>query len=519
MSFGSNLNSNQKKEVPNEPIPPQADIWELVSQPNLSDYQWSGVAYGNGIFVACAAFGTSAPIGQVMTSPDGLNWTARDLPVITALTPRDICYGNGMFVIACSAGFVARLLYSPDGINWTAANVSELQSRECVCYSADLGIFVSLGRNGTSGLRAWTSVDGINWTGRATPVAADLVWEEITYGNGLFVAVASNGNDRVLTSPDGINWTLRDAGAGDAISWRGIDYGAGLFVAVGSPDAQNNAVMTSPDGITWTLRTVQVVAGGGGSWFSMVYGYGTFVVVGNGSLNNVMKSTDGIIWEEVQVNPSTNQALIAVTFGNGMWVAVGNAGSQRILVSGRPLFNTMEYQNSLLNNMWRFLRFLVPYSTKRVNVGGRLKEFFTDAGNGVAGVETDLYSYNTEANILSENGQTISMKVGGTYVDTAAIELKLYFGGQMFFNSTAFTAATPGAFQIIATLVRVSSTVVRCVTSLMLNDSAAEITNYTELTAMDLTIANILKITGESDTVANDVVAKLATVDWSPASV
>jgi hypothetical protein len=45
-----------------------------------------------------------------------------------------------------------------------------------------------------------TSPDGITWTSRSS--AADLVWKSVTYGNGLFVAVAFSGTgNRVMTSP------------------------------------------------------------------------------------------------------------------------------------------------------------------------------------------------------------------------------------------------------------------------------------------------------------------------------
>jgi hypothetical protein len=44
-----------------------------------------------------------------------------------------------------------------------------------------------------------TSPDGINWTIRTSP--ADINWNSVTYGNGLFVAVASTGTgNRVMTS-------------------------------------------------------------------------------------------------------------------------------------------------------------------------------------------------------------------------------------------------------------------------------------------------------------------------------
>lgn len=43
--------------------------------------------------------------------------------------------------------------------------------------------------------------------------AADSAWNSVTYGEGLFVAVATGGGSRVMTSPDGINWTARSAAA------------------------------------------------------------------------------------------------------------------------------------------------------------------------------------------------------------------------------------------------------------------------------------------------------------------
>jgi len=86
------------------------------------------------------------------------------------------------------------------------------------------------------------------WTSRTS--AADNNWTSVTYGNGLFVAVADSGTgNRVMTSPDGITWTARTSAADN--SWRGVTYGgpAGgeLFVAVASSGI-GNRVMTSTTG-------------------------------------------------------------------------------------------------------------------------------------------------------------------------------------------------------------------------------------------------------------------------------
>ncbi len=47
---------------------------------------------------------------------------------------------------------------------------------------------------------------GITWTSQTS--AADNSWGSVTYGNGLFVAVATSGTgNQAMTSPDGITWT------------------------------------------------------------------------------------------------------------------------------------------------------------------------------------------------------------------------------------------------------------------------------------------------------------------------
>ena len=49
---------------------------------------------------------------------------------------------------------------------------------------------------------------GDTWTARTS--AADNEWRSVTFGNGLFVAVAQTGTgNRVMTSPDGITWTAQ----------------------------------------------------------------------------------------------------------------------------------------------------------------------------------------------------------------------------------------------------------------------------------------------------------------------
>jgi predicted RecA/RadA family phage recombinase len=157
------------------------------------------------------------------------------------------------------------------------------------------GLFVAVAASGT-GDRVMTSPDGITWTSRTS--AADNSWTSVTYGNGLFVAVSGTGTgDRVMTSPDGITWTSRTNATDN--NWTSVTYGNGLFVAT-SVTGTGDRVMTSPDGITWTSRT----SAADNSWYGITYGNGLFVAVSsNGSGNRVMTSGSQI--ENVIPQPST----------------------------------------------------------------------------------------------------------------------------------------------------------------------------------------------------------------------
>ena len=83
-----------------------------------------------------------------------------------------------------------------------------------------------------------TSPDGITWTARLS--AADNDWQSVTYGNGLFVAVANSGTgNRVMTSPDGVTWMTQESAADN--DWNSVTYANGLFVAVASSGTGNRA--------------------------------------------------------------------------------------------------------------------------------------------------------------------------------------------------------------------------------------------------------------------------------------
>ncbi|GAB3034168.1 hypothetical protein GCM10027185_40020 [Spirosoma pulveris] len=134
----------------------------------------------------------------------------------------------------------------------------------------------------------------------------------MTYGNGLFVAVAGDGTNRVMTSPDGITWTARTAAENN--SWYSVTYGNGQFVAVAGDGTKR--VMTSPDGITWTART----ASENNQWNGVTYGSGQFVAVASNGTNQVMTSSGG---PSVSIAPSSQ----TITSGSSVTLTASGATS------------------------------------------------------------------------------------------------------------------------------------------------------------------------------------------------
>jgi hypothetical protein len=154
---------------------------------------------------------------------------------------------------------------------------------------------------------------------------------DITYGNGLFVAVSYNGGHQVMTSPDGIAWTAQAAASDN--EWFGVTYGNSLYVAV-SRSGTNNRVMTSSNGVTWTSRT----SASNNNWYDVTYGNGVFVAISyDGTGNQVMTSTDGASWTS-RTTAGVSNNWRSVTYGAGLFVAVNESGTNHyVMTSGTYL--------------------------------------------------------------------------------------------------------------------------------------------------------------------------------------
>jgi uncharacterized protein YjiK len=278
---------------------------------------WYSVTYGNGQFVAVAGTGTN----RVMTSPDGITWTARSAP---SSEWRSVTFGNGLFVAVADYN-TDRVMTSSDGVTWTARTAAAVNQWIAVTYGN--GLFVAVASSSNA---VMTSPDGITWTARTG--TASNYWHSVTYGNGTFVAVASSGG--VMSSPDGITWTARSAA--EANNWFGVVYAKGTFVAVANNGT--NRVMTSSNGVTWTARSTP---GSDDAWQSLTYGNGNFVAA---SYSQVMYSTDGTTWTS---RPGVRQNWGGITYGNGKFVAVAVSNSPSAMTAELTTPTTPDAPTSL----------------------------------------------------------------------------------------------------------------------------------------------------------------------------
>jgi hypothetical protein len=141
------------------------------------------------------AVGGSLVGNGLATSPDGLNWTTRTLPVTTSL--HDVAWLGGTRFVAVGAQGV--ILTSNDGASWTQRSGSS-GAATLRAAAAGTARWVVVGESGT----VLTSDDaGATWTPRTSGTSVSLLSVEWT--GAAFVAVGSSGH--VFRSADGIAWS------------------------------------------------------------------------------------------------------------------------------------------------------------------------------------------------------------------------------------------------------------------------------------------------------------------------
>jgi len=221
---------------------PNGITWTARDTPSPAR-DWHSIAYGNGTFVAVARSGTG---NRVMTSSDGTNWINQTSAEDNAWY--SVTFGNNLFV-AVSIGGTNRVMTSPNGITWTARQVpiGTDSSWRSVTFGNNLFVAVSGDKLNN---RVMTSSDGTNWTSRLSN--RNNSWYSVAYGNGVFVATSDSGaRNRVMRSVFPPAFTLSSSSES-----RTVDTAATGFTAnsTGGPIA-SFAINATPPGMSFNTTT------------------------------------------------------------------------------------------------------------------------------------------------------------------------------------------------------------------------------------------------------------------------
>jgi len=234
------------------------------------------VVFARGRFVAVGQqTGSSADYpsqGVSMTSTDGAHWSIAYTGTTQCLS---VVYADGLFVAVGGDQVVT----SPDGLNWTPRVSGTANSIQSVAYGN--GLLVGVGWSGT----VITSTNGTDWISRNP--ATNVSMMQVVYGNGVFVALWESQDGSILVSTNGADWQIRDCGATDWV-W-GLGSGDGMLFVVG-----RQSLLVSTNGSDWFT-----LGSGIFPWYdtgNLKYAHGTFLIVcGSGDIYASTNATDWVL--------------------------------------------------------------------------------------------------------------------------------------------------------------------------------------------------------------------------------
>jgi hypothetical protein len=267
------------------------------------------------------------------------------------------------------------------------------------------GLYVAVANKGENSFYVYTSPDGRNWTSGpyqlgASSLAAFEGWQAITYGGGRFLAVNRRYPGVMWSSNVGATaWLGVASMADDTTNWRAVTYGGGQYVGISA----KGIVFTSPDALTYARHNTSNPNG----WSSIAFGNGLYVAVASsGSTDQVITSPDGITW--TARTAAASNGWNSVTYGNGVFVAVASSGTgNRVMTS--PDGITWTARAAAADNDW-----------SEVTFGGG--QFVAVATSGVGNrVMTSPDGISWTARAAASDNEWVSVTYGGgQYVAVAA---------------------------------------------------------------------------------------------------
>lgn len=227
--------------------------WSAVSTTPLS---YPGIIYGGGTLVI---YGGYYDLGDThFSTDDGVTWSI--VESTNANAPTSMAYGNGKFVgVGSYFAYTPATLdyvYSSTGTNWTKGQLPALPASPSSTWASmhfanNMFFAFTTTPSGLGVTQYATSTDGVSWVTRSFPFGA--FWTSIAYGNGIYVAIPSQGSS-YATSNNGSNWNVRSFNAAySPMSRSSITFADGVFVINSFGGQITSALEYSADGVNWSL--------------------------------------------------------------------------------------------------------------------------------------------------------------------------------------------------------------------------------------------------------------------------
>jgi hypothetical protein len=172
---------------------------------------------------------------------------------------------------------------------------------------------------------AATSTDDLEWSW-AVPTPSGDEFESVAFGNGVYVAVGTDG--AVFSSTDATHWTEQQSLLSAGHDLRDVIFANGKFLAAHLASGKLD-LFTSADGKSWSKQTLPQSLS---SWttVALAYANNTYLIVGTSAL----VSSDGKNWQEHTIAANLQFVEAPVYAGSRFVVeAVDSSAHQHIYYS------------------------------------------------------------------------------------------------------------------------------------------------------------------------------------------
>ena len=305
-----------------------------VLQPNGITGNLKAITFGDGLFVAVGDGGGVFTYDGNLTN----TWTRQAMRTspttayLTSATLLSVIYAPSQHRFT-AVGVSGVILASYDGFYWEKEAIPAGGTLQGIAFGQTgvgtvnpIDLYVAVNSTGT----IFVSADGFtSWTPFKTTQIGILAGNlrGITFAGGTFLVVGSKGY--IYRLDEELGWVAMTVptkpGTNPAVAMvtniRAVGSDATRFYAVG----ELGTILTTKDVKLWPYQSTSNPTG---RLSAAAFGNGRFVTAGQ--YGNIFTSTDGIGWLESRLTKFDNTFpyIESITYGNGLFVAVGDADSQ-----------------------------------------------------------------------------------------------------------------------------------------------------------------------------------------------